>query len=90
MTADNPTPKQPDTGNIRAAIIAIKHERDYHLVDEPEYVDKLLALFADKLVGLLEEKTALVVHNPKDSGRDQWINAIPVAGVEKLIKELRL
>ena len=44
MTASQPP---PDMQELRDAITAIKRRRDYHLMDEPEYVDAIMELVGE-------------------------------------------
>ena len=45
------TSNAPDS--LREAIVAVKRRRDYHLMDEPDYIDQIMQLIeADKAAAI--------------------------------------
>lgn len=77
---------QPDTGDIREQTDShIDRFRKQWSKEGDEYyqddvVADILALFTDKLAGLLEQKTRVF------NSRDEYV---PVSAVEKLLEELK-
>lgn len=90
MNASDQADEHPALRKLDRLIIEWRAENGDLFLSHNEQLmfrNEILALFADKLAGLLEKKITLFDEHG-DYNQD-WVEAIPVSAVEKLLKELK-